>query len=212
MLKLVIGNKSSSSWSMRAWLALRANDIPFTEVFTPLSSRKADKDRILSFSGSGKVPVLIDGDVTVWDSLAIIEYLAEGFPDSRLWPADRAGHAHARAISAEIHSGFTHLRRECDMDLHRPVRAAALSDGALADVARIQEIWADCHMRYGKRGPFLFGTFSGADAMYAPVVHRFRSYAIPVNAEAQPYVDAMMSLPAFQQWTREGLAEVPAIG
>jgi glutathione S-transferase len=207
MLKLVIGNKNYSSWSMRPWLGLRANDIPFEEVFIPLYTDQADKDRILSVSDSGKVPALIDGNLTVWDSLAIIEYLAEKFPEARVWPADRAARAHARAISAEMHSGFMALRNECGMNLHRPIGAVALSDDARANVARIQEIWADCHAHYGKHGPFLFGTFSGADAMYAPVVHRFRTYAIPVKGAAQHYVDAMLSLPAFQQWTRDGLAE-----
>ena len=207
MLKLVIGNKNYSSWSMRPWLALRANNIPFEEVFIPLYTDQTDKDRILSFSKAGKVPTLIDGDVTVWDSLAIIEYLAERFPEAKLWPAVRAARAHARAISAEMHSGFMPLRNECGMNLHRPIRAVALSDDARANVARIQEIWADCHARYGKQGPFLFGAFSAADAMYAPVVHRFRTYAIQVEAEAQHYVDAMMALPAFAEWTRDGTAE-----
>src|SRR5216684_2509241 len=199
-LKLVIGNKNYSSWSMRPWLALRANNIAFDEVFIPLYAGDADKKRILGFTHSGKVPALIDGDVTIWDSLAIIEYVAEKFPEIRLWPEDRASRAHARSISAEMHSGFMALRNECGMNLHRPVRAIALSDDARANVARIQQIWAECHARYGKQGPFLFGAFSGADAMFAPVVHRFRSYAIPVVPEAQPYVDAMLSLPAFQQW------------
>ncbi|MCC8976413.1 glutathione S-transferase family protein [Bradyrhizobium brasilense] len=207
MLKLVIGNKNYSSWSMRPWLALRANNIPFEEVFIPLYTDQTDKDRILSFSKAGKVPTLIDGDVTVWDSLAIIEYLAERFPEAKLWPADRAARAHARAISAEMHSGFMPLRNECGMNLHRPIRAVALSDDARANVARIQDIWADCHLRYGKQGPFLFGAFCAADAMYAPVVHRFRTYAIPVKAGAQHYVDAMMQLPAFQEWTSDGVAE-----
>ena len=207
MLKLVIGNKNYSSWSMRPWLTLRANNIPFEESFIPLYTDQADKDRILSVSASGKVPALIDGDITVWDSLAIIEYLNEKFPDAGIWPADRAARAHARAISAEMHSGFAPLRNECGMNLHRPIRAVALSDDARANVARIQQIWAECHARYGKQGPFLFGAFTGADAMYAPVVHRFRTFAIPVEGAAQHYVDAMMSLPAFQEWTRDGLAE-----
>jgi glutathione S-transferase len=208
MLKLVIGNKNYSSWSMRPWLALRANDIPFEEIFIPLyTNDKADKERILSFSHSGKVPALIDGDVTIWDSLAIIEYLAERFPDARLWPEDRASRAQARSISAEMHSGFAALRNECGMNLHRPIRALALSHDARANVARIQEIWAECHARYGKLGPFLFGAFSGADAMFAPVVHRFLTYAIPVAPDARHYVDAMLALPAFQEWTRDGLAE-----
>jgi glutathione S-transferase len=206
-LKLVIGNKNYSSWSMRPWLALRANDIPFEEIFIPLYTNVEDKDRILSFSRSGKVPSLIDGDITIWDSLAIIEYLAERYPQTRLWPEDRAARAHARSVSAEMHSGFMALRSECGMNLHRPIGGIPLSDEARANVARIQEIWADCHARYGKQGPFLFGAFSAADAMFAPVLHRFRTYAIPVKPEAQTYVDAMTSLPAFQEWTRDGLAE-----
>jgi glutathione S-transferase len=209
-LKLVIGNKNYSSWSMRPWLALRANDIAFDEIFIPLyTDNKADKDRILGFSLSGKVPTLVDGDITIWDSLSIIEYLAEKFPEKQLWPQDPARRAHARSISAEMHSGFAALRNECGMNLHRPVGAIALSDDAHANVARIQQIWSDCHRRYG--GPFLFGSFGAADAMYAPVVHRFRTYAIGVAADARHYYDAMLSLPAFQQWTREGLAETLVI-
>jgi glutathione S-transferase len=211
MLKLVIGNKNYSSWSMRPWLVLRANNIAFEEVFIPLYTDKTDKDRLLSVSRSGKVPALIDGDLTVWDSLSIIEYLAEKFPEAGLWPDDRTARAHARSISAEMHSGFMPLRNECGMNLHRPIRAVALSDDAQANVARVQEIWADCHARYGKKGPFLFGAFCGADAMFAPVVHRFRTFAIPVAKDAQPYVDAMMSLPAFEEWTRDGLAETLVI-
>jgi glutathione S-transferase len=206
-LKLVIGNKNYSSWSMRPWLALRANNIAFDEVFIPLYTGDADKQRILGFTHSGKVPALIDGDLTIWDSLAIIEYLAEGFPETQLWPADRARRAHARSISAEMHSGFVALRSECGMNLHRPVGAITLSADARANVARIQQIWIECRERYGKLGPFLFGAFGGADAMFAPVVHRFRTFAIPVAPEAQDYMNTMMSLPAFQEWTTAGLAE-----
>jgi len=206
-LKLVIGNKNYSSWSMRPWLALRANDIAFDEVFIPLYTGDADKQRILDFTHSGKVPALIDGDITIWDSLAIIEYVAERFPQARIWPEDRASRAHARSISAEMHSGFAALRSECGMNLHRPVRAVALSADARADVARVEQIWIECRERYGKFGPFLFGAFGGADAMFAPVVHRFRSFAIAVAPEAQAYMDTMMALPAFQQWTSAALAE-----
>lgn len=206
-LKLVIGNKNYSSWSMRPWLALRANNIAFEEIFIPLYTDDTDKARILGFTGSGKVPALIDGDVTIWDLLSIIEYVAERFPDAGLWPEDRARRAHARSISAEMHSGFVALRNECGMNLHRPVRAIPLSADARANVARIQQIWAECHERYGKRGAFLFGAFGAADAMFAPVVHRFRTFAIEVAPEARHYMDAMMSLPAFQEWTRGGLAE-----
>ena len=210
-LKLVIGNKNYSSWSMRPWLALRANDIAFEEVFIPLYTGGADKQRILDFTHSGKVPALIDGDVTIWDSLSIIEYVAERFPEARLWPEDRASRAHARSISAEMHSGFMALRNECGMNLHRPIRAIALSAEARANVARIQQIWIECRERYGRLGPFLFGNFGAADAMFAPVVHRFRTYAIAVAPEAQPYMETMMALPAFQEWTRAGLAETLVI-
>jgi glutathione S-transferase len=210
-LMLVIGNKNYSSWSMRPWLALKASGIAFEERSIPLYTGAADKKRILDVTPSGKVPALIDGDVTVWDSLAIIEYLAERFPETGLWPANRADRARARSISAEMHSGFAALRSECGMNLHRPVRAKTLSDNAQADIARIQEIWTDCRGRSARAGPFLFGTFTAADAMYGPVVHRFRTYAIAVTPPVRAYMDAMMSFPAFQQWTEQGLAETGVI-
>jgi glutathione S-transferase len=210
-LKLVIGNKNYSSWSMRPWLALKANNIAFEEIFIPLYTGDADKERILNFTHSGKVPALIDGDVTIWDSLSIIEYVAERFPQARLWPEDRARRAHARSISAEMHSGFAALRNECGMNLHRPVRAIALSADARANIARIQQIWIECRERYAKSGPFLFGSFGGADAMFAPVVHRFRTYAIEVAPEARHFMDAMMALLAFQEWTKAGVAETLVI-
>ncbi len=210
-LTLVIGNKNYSSWSMRPWLAMRASNIAFEEVFVPLYTGPADKQRILQFSHAGKVPVLVDGDVTVWDSLAIIEYLADRFPDAKLWPAERAARAHARSISAEMHSGFAALRNECGMNLHRPVGPVPLSADGKADIARVQEIWRDCRVRYGGGGPFLFGAFSGADAMYAPVVHRFRTYAIEVGPEVKAYMETMMALPAFREWTEAGLAETLVI-
>ena len=206
-LKLVIGNKNYSSWSMRPWLALRANNIIFDEIFIPLYTGEEDKKRILAFTGSGKVPILVDGDVTIWDSLAIIEYLAERFPNASLWPEDRARRAHARSISAEMHSGFPALRKECGMNLYRPVGAVELSADARADIARVQQIWIECRERHGKLGRFLFGNFGAADAMFAPVVHRFRTYAIAVAPEVQAYMETMMELPAFQEWTRAALAE-----
>jgi glutathione S-transferase len=207
-LKLVIGNKNYSSWSMRPWLAMRASNIAFDEVLIPLyTDDKADKERILGFTRSGKVPALIDGDITVWDSLSIIEYAAERFPEARLWPEDRVLRAHARSISAEMHSGFLPLRNECGMNLHRPIRAVALSADARANVARIEQIWVECRERHSRLGPFLFGKFSAADAMFAPVVHRFRTYAIEVAPQAQAYMDTMMVQPAFAEWTKAGLAE-----
>ena len=206
-LKLVIGNKNYSSWSMRPWLALRANNIPFEEVFISLYTGAADKQRILDVSRAGKVPILVDGEVTVWDSLAIIEYIAERSPEKRLWPENAAHRAHARAVSAEMHSGFAALRNECGMNLHRPVRTIDLSAEARANIARVEEIWAECRERYGQSGPFLFGAFGAADAMFAPVVHRFRTYAVAVSKQSQEYMDTMMAQPAFSEWTKAALAE-----
>jgi glutathione S-transferase len=206
-LTLVIGNKNYSSWSMRPWVALRAAGISFEEVLIPLYTGDADKQRILGVTKSGKVPALIDGDITVWDSLAIIEYIAERFPEARVWPEDRAVRAHARSVAAEMHSSFMALRRECGMNLHQPVRAKQLSAEAQADIARIQQMWSDCRSRYGALGPFLFGAFSAADAMYAPVVHRFRTYAIAVTPPVAAYMETMKAHPAFRDWTEEALAE-----
>jgi glutathione S-transferase len=210
-LTLVIGNKNYSSWSMRPWMALKGTNIPFNEIVIPLYTGDADKKRILSFTQSGKVPALIDGDITVWDSLAIIEYAAERFPDAHLWPQDRARRARARSISAEMHSGFMALRNECGMNIHRPVGAKVLSDDAKANIVRIQQIWTECRERHSGEGPFLFGAFSGADAMFAPVVHRFRTYAIEVTPPVRDYMAAMQENAAFQEWSKAALAETLVI-
>lgn len=210
-LILVIGNKNYSSWSMRPWLALKGLQISFEEVNIPLYRTAADKQRIVDYAPSGKVPILVDGDITVWDSLAIVEYLAERFPKAGLWPDERTARAHARSISAEMHSGFMPLRNECGMNIHRPIRAKPLSEDARANIARIQDIWADCRQRHGDAGPFLFGRFSAADAMFAPVVHRFRTYAIEVSPPAQAYMATMLALPAFREWTDAALRETLVI-
>jgi glutathione S-transferase len=204
-LTLVLGNKNYSSWSMRPWIAMRAAGIDFDEVVIPLYTGEAGKQRILDYSPAGKVPILIDGAVTVWDSLAIIEYLAEKLPSKGLWPADAGARAHARSISAEMHSGFMALRNECSMNIRRPVHKRALSADAKANVERVQEIWGACRRSYG--GPFLFGAFSGADAMYAPVVHRFRTYGIDVAGAAADYMSAMQAHPAFAEWSAAALKE-----
>lgn len=210
-LTLYIGNKNYSSWSFRPWLAMKAANIAFEEVLIPIYTGAADKQRILDVSPAGKVPVLTDGDVTVWDSIAIIEYVAEKFPKAQLWPQDPASRAHARAISAEMHGGFGALRRECGMNIHRPIRAKELSEEARENIARVQDIWTDCRRRYDWAGPFLFGTFTAADAMYAPVVHRFRTYAIEVSQPVRAYMDAMLAYPAFVEWTAQALAETLVI-
>jgi glutathione S-transferase len=209
-LTLVLGNKNYSSWSMRPWMALKAAGVAFDEVVIPLyTDDPADKQRILKYSPAGKVPILLDGAVTVWDSLAIIEYLAEKFPDKGFWPADTAARAHARSISAEMHSGFMALRNECSMNIKRPVHKRTLSADAKANAERVQQIWSECRKAYG--GPFLFGAFSGADAMYAPVVHRFRIYGVEVTGAAADYMGAMQAHPAFATWNADALNEKWAI-
>jgi glutathione S-transferase len=204
-LTLVIGNKNYSSWSMRPWLMLKAAGLAFDEVNIALYTGPTDKQRILNHAPSGKVPILVDGAVTIWDSLSILEYLAERFPEAGVWPKDPAMRAHARSISAEMHSGFLPLRGECGMNIHRPVRAKVLSADAKDNVARVQEIWKDCRNRHG--GPFLFGNFSGADAMFAPVVHRFLTYAIDVTAPVRAYMTTMTTFAPFREWTDAALRE-----
>jgi len=196
-LHLVIGNKNYSSWSLRPWLAMKATGIPFEETVISLEA-KDFKARVIALSGTGKVPVLIDGDVRVWESLAILEYLAEKFPAAGLWPKEAVARAHARVIASEMHAGFMPLRKHLPMNVARPVKARPLDDGAAADVKRIDAVWSGCVAKYG--GPFLFGTFGAADAMYAPVVWRFHTYAVEVGKAARAYMDAMLALPASVEW------------
>jgi glutathione S-transferase len=153
------------------------------------------------------VPVLIDGDVRVWESLAIIDYLAERFPQTQLWPKDPAARAHARAIAAEMHAGFVPLRRHCPMNMWRPVKARELPPEVAADVQRIETIFTECRERFGQGGMFLFGAFGAADAMYAPVVSRLHTYGIAVGPVAQAYKQAMMALPAWTEWRAAALKE-----
>jgi glutathione S-transferase len=205
-LHLVIGNKNYSSWSMRPWIGMKAAGIPFDETVISLNAPDF-KPRLAKLSGTGKVPVLIDGDTHVWESLAILEYVAEKFPDAGLWPADAAARAHARAISHEMHAGFLPLRRLMPMNMWRPVERRHLTSEAAANVKRIDAMWSDSRARFGKGGPFLFGKFSAADARYAPVVSRFHTYGAEVGASSRAYMDAMMALPAWQEWTAAALTE-----
>jgi glutathione S-transferase len=205
-LKLVIGNKNYSSWSLRPWIAMKVAGIAFEEEVISLDA--ADfKPRVSKVSGTGKVPALIDGDVWVWESLAILEYLAEKFPPARLWPDDPAARAHARAIAAEMHAGFVPLRRHLPMNMWRPVIRRAPTLEAEANVRRIDAMWTDCRMRHGRDGDFLFGSFGAADAMYAPMVSRFHTYAVEVGPTARAYMDAIMALPAWREWRTAALAE-----
>jgi glutathione S-transferase len=205
-LKLVIGNKNYSSWSLRPWIAMKVAGVVFEEEVISLDA--ADfKPRLSKVSGTGKVPALVDGDVRVWESLAILEYLAEKFPAARLWPDDPAARAHARAIAAEMHAGFVPLRRHLPMNMWRPVIPRAPTPEAEANVRRIDAMWTDCRMRHGRDGVFLFGNFGAADAMYAPVVSRFHTYAVEVGPTARAYMDAIMALPAWREWRTAALAE-----
>jgi len=205
-LKLIIGNKNYSSWSLRPWLAMKAANIPFDEEVISLDA--ADfKARVGAFSGNGKVPVLLDGDTRIWESLAILEYLAEKFPGAKLWPQSPPARAHARAIAAEMHAGFSPLRRHLPMNVRRPVVRRALEPQVQTNVRRIETIWTDCRTRFGARGPFLFGAFGGADAMYAPVVSRFHTYDVPVGETCRAYMAAVMALPAWKEWCIAAQAE-----
>jgi glutathione S-transferase len=198
-LHLVIGNKNYSSWSFRPWLAMKVAGIAFDETVISLEAEDF-KARVMAVSGAGKVPVLIDGETRVWESLAILEYLAEKFPAAALWPKGEGARAQARAVAAEMHAGFVSLRRLLPMNVWRPVKVRALDDESKTDLARIETIWRDCRTRYGAAGPFLFGAFGAADAMYAPVVWRFHTYAVEVSDTARAYMSAMMALPAWREW------------
>ncbi len=201
-LKLFIGNKAYSSWSLRPWLLMRALDIPFSEQVVPLYV-DGSRERLLREAPTGKVPLLRDGDLVVWDSLAIAEYLAESFPQKNIWPRDRQKRARARALCAEMHSGFQALRQACPTNFRRARRAAPLplEEGARADLARIQAIFSQ------SEADFLFGDFCAADAFFAPVVTRLDVYALELAPAARAYCDRVLALAAFRQWREDAQAE-----
>jgi glutathione S-transferase len=209
-LTLAIGNKNYSSWSLRPWLLLRQAGIPFDEVYIPLY-RPDSAAALAKWSPSGKVPALHDGDVRVWDSLAICEHLAERFPDKQLWPRDAAARAVARSISAEMHAGFAALRQHMSMNIRARYPGQGRTAESLADVERILAIWNDCRTRFGHGGDFLFGGFSIADAMYAPVVLRFQTYGVALEGAAKDYADAVLALPALRDWVADALVETERI-
>src|SRR5215210_31484 len=190
-MRLVIGNKNYSSWSLRPWIALKTLGVDFEERRIPLYG-PGSKAAILKHSPAGKVPILIDGAITVWDSLAILEYLAE--KNAALWPSSRSDRARARSIAAEMHSGFPNLRNHMSMNVRRRYPGKGRTPEVLADIERIQAIWSQA------KKPFLFGTFSAADAMYAPVALRFRTYVVDLAGGARAYWDALLALPAMQEW------------
>lgn len=209
MMKLIVGNKNYSSWSLRPWLALSHIGVPFEEVLVPLYE-PGSKEKILRYSPSGRVPALVVGDLVIWDSLAICEWLAESFPDAKLWPADARARAVARSVSAEMHAGFAALRRELSMDLRARIEKT-WSNEAEADIRRIERIWENCRASYGASGPFLFGEFSIADCMYAPVVGRFFTYGVSLSPTAKAYMDTVWALAPMQAWLEAAKIEPQTI-
>lgn len=209
-LVLVIGNRNYSSWSLRPWLALAMTGEPFETVRIPL--HQPDSQALIRhYSAAGKVPVLVDGARIVWDSLAICEYLAERFPAALLWPAEAAVRTQARSASCEMHSGFTALRRDLPMNIRFDRGGHRWSPDAQADIDRVLELWSGLRACNSGLGPFLFGRFSIADAMYAPVVLRLRSYQVPVPEDAATYMRSVLELPPMQQWITAALAEAERI-
>lgn len=204
-MQLIIGNKNYSSWSLRPWLGLKVAGISFEETVLNLYEPEARSKR-LAYSPTGKVPLLIDGEIKVWDSLAIAEYVAEKFPEKQLWPQDVAARALARSICAEMHSGFTSLRSELSMDVRASLKAE-ISPQAQADIDRIVSIWTECRSRFSADGPFLFGQFSWADAFYAPIASRFATYDVALPSVAQAYVETILALPAMQEWVAAAKSE-----
>ncbi|MGV2863919.1 glutathione S-transferase family protein [Achromobacter sp. AGC39] len=206
MYTLIIGNKNYSSWSLRPWLALRAAGIAFSEqklgFFTEAFTRQ-----VAAVSPAGLVPVLLDGDFAVWDSLAICEYAAEQHPDAARWPRDAKARARARSIVAQMHSGFTALRNTMPMNIEAHLPDIDVPEAARQDIERVQAIWRDTRAQFGQGGPFLFGQFSIADAFYAPVVSRFTTYNVAATGAVRDYMDAVIALPAMQEWIRDARAE-----
>ncbi|MFZ0558445.1 MAG: glutathione S-transferase family protein [Methylovirgula sp.] len=205
-LTLVIANKAYSSWSFRPFILMRHFGIPFVEIVIPLGEATTHAE-ILRHSPSGRCPALRDGAHTVWDSLAIIEYLAERFPELPIWPGEATARATARSLAAEMHSGFAALRADFPMNMRRPVRRREVPSEAQADVERLETAWSDARQAFGASGDFLFGDFSAADAMFAPVVNRLHVYDVAVDTATRAYMDCVRALPAYRDWQKGAEAE-----
>lgn len=205
-LHLIIGNKNYSSWSLRPWIAMTMADIPFKETVIPLDTPET-KAAIVEHSGAGRVPVLHHGKLVIWDSMAILEYLAETFPDKKLWPVGKTARAVARSVSNEMHSGFAALRNACPMNIRRAPKSVPLPDAVTADIGRVEAIWRECREKFGKGGPFLFGKFSIADAMFAPVASRFSTYELSTAAITKDYLATVLGSSAFKAWQGAALQE-----
>jgi glutathione S-transferase len=198
-MSLVLGNKNYSSWSLRPWIAMRQAQVPFDEIQIPLRQEDSRR-RVLEFSPSGKVPCLVHGTLNVWESIAICEYVAEHYPDKHLWPEDSTKRAVARAVSAEMHAGFQNLRQNMPLNCRARFPGRGRASGVQEDIDRITAIWRECRQRYGTGGSLLFGGFSIADAMFAPVVLRFRTYGVDLDPVSSQYSDAVLDLSATKEW------------
>jgi len=209
-LTLVIGNKNYSSWSLRAWFLLKEMELDFEEIILKLDTDEFDQV-IEGYSPSKRVPVLRDDDLVIWDTLAISEYLNETYPEKQLWPEDIHSRTLARAVSSEMHSGFMALRQFMPMNCRAENRKIIMNDELQADIDRVIQIWADCRSKHAKSGPWLFGQFSIADAMYAPVAFRFASYGVFVENEAREYLDYLLTHPAMQEWRLAACEEIEVL-
>ncbi|RUR84100.1 glutathione S-transferase family protein [Chlorogloeopsis fritschii PCC 9212] len=209
-LSLVIGNKNYSSWSLRSWLAMKQFGLEFHEICIPLYTTES-VSKISQYSPSGKVPVLLHGSLAIWDSLAICEYLAEEYPHLHWWPKDKSARAIARSISAEMHSGFQTLRQNMPMNCRAKLPGKGMAIGVQKDIDRITTIWQECRQKFGAGGDMLFGKFTIADAMFAPVVLRFVIYDVQLDDIARNYVETILKLPALQEWIKAAETEQEVI-
>ncbi len=205
-LTLIIGNKNYSSWSLRAWIALKQMEIPFTEKLIRLFDENWPTE-IAKVSPSKKVPALIDGDLTICETLAILEYIHELYPEKGLWPTDLKARAMARSVSAEMHAGFGALRNHMPMNMRKDLKGMGKGPGVDEDIKRITEIWLSCRHQYGQSGDFLFGNFTNADAMFAPIVSRFKTFGVKLDPISQAYCEAIINTHGFKQWEAEALEE-----
>jgi glutathione S-transferase len=203
---LYIGNRNYSSWSLRPYMALTMAGIDFEAKLIRFGQPEFGR-KVKRISKTGLVPILVHNGNTIWDTIAILEYAAETWPRKNLWPTNKKARAFARSASAEMHSGFRNLRNDCPMNIRRPKKAIQFSEGVLSDVARIESLWAQCRKEFGKGGPFLFGKFSNADAMFAPVVSRLETFDFRVKPETRKYMDAILNTAAFREWQRLALKE-----
>lgn len=205
-MQLIIGNKNYSSWSLRPWILLKFYRIPFEEVMIPLYEGNF-KEKILKYSAHGKVPILVHGPITVAESLAICEYIADLYPKKPIWPEKKADRAWARSISSEMHAGFSNLRGNMPMNLRGSYPGKGRLPDVEKDIARIIELWMECRTKFKKKGPFLFGDFTAADAMFAPVVTRFRTYGVETSGAVHEYMKTILELPVFKEWEAAGVKE-----